>query len=210
MNIEKLINEAVRIIENGGVVILPADTVYGIFGNALNEQTIDRVYQIKGRKRGKPFGIVSSKTKVSGIVQMNAASTIVVNSCWPAAISLIAPKRTDVIPAFFSGDEPGLLVVNAQNQVLSKIVEKCSVPIFSTTCNLAGETEAKTIEDLEPFRTKVDMVLENHYFDFKGRPSTIVNTMGEAPVLIREGAHSAVELGTQVKNLVINTSLLIQ
>ena len=207
---DNLIQRAVEIIENGGVVILPADTVYGIYGNALSEEAIERVYQIKGRKRGKPFGIVSTKSKVADVVELNPLSAELVERCWPAPISLIAPKNNATIPFFFSGAEAGLLVVSASNEVLAAIVERCRVPIFSTTCNLAGEDEARTPEDLDPFRPLVDLVIENDFFEFAGTPSTIVNTMGDQPIVIREGAYPVGQLMARIDGIKVDRNLLIQ
>lgn len=208
--IEQLADQAVNIIENGGVVILPADTVYGIYGSAVNEDAINRVYAIKGRKRGKPFGIVSTKSKVTEVVELNDVSLSIIDNCWPAPISIIAQKKGSAIPEFFSGDEPGLLVVCAQNRLLAKVAENCRVPIFSTTCNLAGEDEAKTPSDLDPFRTLVDFVAENDFFEFEGNPSTIVNAMGERPTVIREGAYPTAKLEASIDGISVNTQMLIQ
>jgi len=207
---DTLIQQAVEIIENGGVVILPADTIYGIYGNALSEESIERVYRIKGRKRSKPFGIVSTKSKIADIVQLNPLSVELVDRCWPAPISLIAPKNNEIIPFFFSGAEAGLLVVSASNEVLTGIVERCQVPIFSTTCNLAGEDEARTVEDLERFRPLVDLVIENDFFEFAGTPSTIVNTMGDQPIVIREGAYPVEQIMARIDGIKVDCNSLIQ
>ncbi|GAB1542617.1 hypothetical protein NUACC21_52910 [Scytonema sp. NUACC21] len=58
---EEVIAKAVKVIENQGVVILPADTVYGIFGGLFFPDVVEKVYKIKGRKRQKPFGIYCTK-----------------------------------------------------------------------------------------------------------------------------------------------------
>lgn len=209
-NKNEKITKAVEIIENGGVVILPADTVYGIYGNALDERSVERAFGIKGRKRSKPLGIVSSKNKISDVVELNDSTQDVINSCWPAPVSVIAPKKVGRIPEFFSGGEDGLLVVNAQNDILAEIVERTRVPIYSTTCNLAGEDEARTSEDLKPFQDLVDLVIENNSFEFAGTPSTIVNTMSEKPIVIREGSYPVDELISKVSDVSVDTKMLIQ
>lgn len=209
-DIQQDIQQVVRIIENGGVVIMPADTVYGIYGNALNQDSLERAYAIKGRKRGKPFGIVATENTVSQWVVLNVMAETLIQQCWPAPISIIAEKNQQRIPEFFSGSEPGLLVVCAQNDFLSQVVEQCRVPIFSTTCNLAGDDEAREVEDLKPFRHLVDRVVENHFFEFSGTPSTIVHVMGENPIVLREGAYSIQQLQEQIPELLVNTKQLIQ
>ncbi|OAD21260.1 Sua5/YciO/YrdC/YwlC family protein, partial [Candidatus Thiomargarita nelsonii] len=99
------IRRAVNIVNNGGVVILPADTVYGFFCSAVRREAVERVYQSKQREKRKPFVIYTNKDKVSEVVELNEIAQHLINELWPKALSLILHKKA-IIADWFTQNNP--------------------------------------------------------------------------------------------------------
>lgn len=205
---ETLVREAVEVIDRGGVVILPADTVYGLMGSIDHREAVERVYRIKQRPRHKPFGVFTHRDRLDEISRPNAAAREIAQAFWPGPTSLIVEKSARV-PAWFS-EKSSLLVLSARNGILAEVVARAKSPIFSSTCNLAGEVEATRVDQLEPFVDQVDFVGAVDGLDFIQKTSTIVNCLEDPPTVIRRGAVGVEILREVVPDLRVDTGALIQ
>lgn len=205
---EALVREAVEVIDGGGVVILPADTVYGLMGSMDHRDAVERVYRIKQRPRHKPFGVFTNTERLDEVGVPNAAARQIAEAFWPGPASLIVEKSRRV-PAWFS-EEASLLVLSARNRILADIVARAKSPIFSSTCNVAGEAEAIQIDQLEPFVDHVDFVGAVEGMDFTRKTSTIINCLMDPPSVIRRGAVPIETVQRVVPDLQVDTGALIQ
>ncbi|WP_019505916.1 L-threonylcarbamoyladenylate synthase [Pleurocapsa sp. PCC 7319] len=192
----KIIEKAVDVIKNRGVVILPADTVYGIFGGLFFPNAVERVYKIKGRERHKPFGICCTNTNVQDLSNLNPTARILMDHFWPGPLSIILNKKK-VIPKLFT-DNPTVLLLSPKNRILSEVVKRSSIPIFSTTCNFSGDEEITESRLLHPFKNLVDFIGTVDNFPFHLKVSTIVNCVQQPPKVVRCGA---IEI-QQIRNII--------
>jgi len=179
------VDAAVEALNGGGVALLPADTVYGFFGRADVKESTERVYDIKQRDRGKPFGIYTNERKVERWVVLNDTARLLMNTFWPAPLTLILP-RTDAVPEWFTGIET-VGVLTAKNPLISAVVERVDGPVFGTTVNYSGEPSIIRAEDAIQFLDKVDVMVGDDAVIVYNESSTIVDCTISPPAVIREG-----------------------
>ncbi len=198
-NIEKVI----EIIGNGGVGILPADTVYGFFTTANRFASVERIYGIKRRERRKPFVIYTNREKVGDVVHLNEVSEQLIQNVWPKALSLILPKK-DIIPDWFTNNQPTLAVMTAQNPVVSQLIAGVDAPVLGTTCNISGEPELKTAAEVFKFIDEVDVLIADDSIPIYNKPSTMIDCTIMPPKIARLSSLTLEELQTVIPDLGID------
>lgn len=201
--LDALINSASKTIAGGGVVVLPADTCYGIMGAATCRDAWERTYAIKGRERHKPLGIVTTADKLRHVAETNATIESVVNTLWPRPVSLIV-RAADSIPEWFTAPDRSLLVLTARNHILRGVAEACREPIFTTTCNRSGEPEARTVAQLSGIEREVDLVIADETFAFDSQTTTTLDTLSSPPRIIRPGAVSTHDIAMVLPDVIID------
>ncbi len=198
------VDEAVRVLDAGGVALLPADTVYGFFGRADVPESTNRVYDIKRRDRGKPFGIYTNERKVDRWVQMDDTARLLMKTFWPRAMTVILP-RTEAIPAWFTGIET-VGVLTAANPLISAVVERVDGPVFGTTVNYSGEPSIIHAADAMHFLDSVDVMVGDDDVIVYNESSTIVDCTIDPPAVIREGVVPTSEIRRVIADLGIDFS----
>lgn len=146
MNIDKI----VEVINNGGLVITPTDTIYGIMADALNEDVIRRVFEVKRRPFNKPllllmdsFEMVESYTE-----ELSEKERELMNKFWPGLVTFILKKNDKVSDLITSGnDTVGIRIPD--NKDLLEIIKRLKRPVISTSANITGTeviTSTKLLE----------------------------------------------------------------
>ncbi len=197
--------ELADLLERGGVAIVPTDTTYGFFGRATSREAVERVYEIKSRDRGKPFVLHSSAAEVEQWVDVTPVGRKFIDQVWPAAVSLLLPKKPS-IPDWFTAGLPSVAVMSNTNLVSAQLVASTDFPIFCTTCNYAGEPEYTTAADASAFAGDVDMILEGDHISVMDRPTTIIDCTTEPPAAIRISATPVEELLSVAPDLLVDLS----
>lgn len=197
------INKAIEIVSNGGVAILPADTVYGFFTTATRFESVERVYQIKQRERRKPFVIYTNKDKVGGVVKLNDVANKLITNVWPQALSLILPKN-DNIPDWFTNHQSTVAVMTAQNPVVAQLIAGVNEPVLGTTCNISGEPELKKATEVFQFIDEVDILIADDSIPIYNKPSTMIDCTTSPPKIARLSSLTLEELQTVIPELDID------
>lgn len=148
MKWEKEINEAVQVIDNGGNILCPTDTIWGLSADATNEQAVEKVFQIKNRPATKSMIVLVSDLKML----QNYVEEIPAN-----AIHLIEKSKTPTTIIYPKGKNLPKNVLAANGSIGIRIVEDdfCQViikklgrAIISTSANLSGEEAPKKYSDI--------------------------------------------------------------
>lgn len=175
-------------VDQGGVALFPADTVYGFFGNALDPKSYERVYEIKRRERRKPFVIYTVASEVERVAYLNPMARRLIEQFWPhQALALVLPKR-DIVPSGFTDGKDTVAVMTASGDFISEVMRACSSVMFGTTCNISGMPEITKIDDAWEFAEQVDIAVGGDNLLRHSVPSTIVDCTGAAPRILRESA----------------------
>lgn len=178
------IEEIAAVLREGGVVLLPTDTIYGLHARATDVAAVERVCDIKGRDDTKPFVVLAASwTQVSTLpVELRKADHEALASIWPAPLTAILPLRE---PVAASRGTASIAVRVPDLPWLRSLAERTG-PLVSTSANRSGEPPVSSPSELAPEVTaKLDGVFDAGVLT--GEPSTIVDFTGGEPRIVREG-----------------------
>jgi L-threonylcarbamoyladenylate synthase len=183
------LKEALLVIQSGGLVAFPTDTVYGLAADLRSLAAIDRIYQAKGRDMAKAIPVLIGKKdhldQVAASVPESARR--LADKFWPGGLTLIVPKLPD-LPENLSST-PTVAVRMPDYEPVLTVLQHCG-PLAVTSANLSGQSNPLSAEDvLSQLDTRIDLVLDGGKVT-GGIPSTIVDCSVEPPVIIRHGAIS--------------------
>ena len=189
---EAAIKKVVEVLKNGGLVIYPTDTVYGLGCDITNTKALERVAKIKGIKLEKSnFSFICHDlSHISDYVKQIDTSTFkLLKRALPGPYTFILPGNNNLPKEFKKKTTVGIRVPN--NQIVLDIVKMLGNPIVSTSIHDEDEVlEYSTDPELifEKWQNLVDLVIDGGYGDNIG--STIVDLSGFEPVVVREGKGS--------------------
>ncbi|MFI5237368.1 MAG: L-threonylcarbamoyladenylate synthase [Ignavibacteriales bacterium] len=183
----RFINKAVKILKEGGVIIYPTDTVYGIGCDIFNKQALDRVKEIKSNPDIKLLSFICSDLKdISRYAKVSDYAYKTMKKLLPGPYTFILPAAKQV-PKKLWGKRKTVGIRIPDHSVALKIVEGLGNPIVSTsTTTRRGELIINPLEIKSVFNSLVDLMLASG--NLGGRPSSVIDLSGEEPVIVREGA----------------------
>lgn len=186
---EAAIKKVAEVLRNGGLVIYPTDTVYGIGCDITNSRALERLAKLKEIKLEKAnFSFVcSSLSNLSDYVrQIDTATFKILKRALPGPYTFILPGNNDLPKEFRKKKTVGIRVPD--NNIVRQIVEVLGNPIVSSSIHDEDEViEYSTDPELifEKWQNKVDLVIDGGYGE--NVPSTIIDLTGYEPVVVREG-----------------------
>jgi L-threonylcarbamoyladenylate synthase len=168
-------------IAAGGVVVFPADTVYGLACDPSNPAAVARLYELKGRPPDKPAAVMFFS--LDALPALGPRTRALAERLLPGAVTLLVPS--DRYPLAGGAGTLGVRVPDLP------ALAHVSVPVLQTSANLAGGPDARRLEDVpEAIRRGADLVIDGG--ELAGTPSTVVDlrdyeTAGELTI-VRQGA----------------------
>ena len=146
MDIKKICD----VVESGGLVITPTDTVYGIMGDALNEDVIKKIFEVKKRPFSKPLLLLMDSIEMveQYTDKISEKERKVIEKFWPGLVTIILKKNNKISDLITAGnDTVGIRIPD--NKELLEIIRKLNRPIVSTSANITGTeviTSTKLLE----------------------------------------------------------------
>ena len=189
---EAAIKKVVDVLKNGGLVIYPTDTVYGLGCDITNTKALERIAKIKGVKLEKAnFSFVCHDlSNLSDYVkQIDTATFKLLKRALPGPYTFILPGNNNLPKEFKKKTTVGIRIPD--NAIALEIVKMLGNPIVSTSIRDDDEVlEYSTDPELifEKWQNRVDMVIDGGYGDNMG--STIIDLSGHEPIVVREGKGS--------------------
>ncbi len=183
------INLAATVLRNGGIVVFPTETVYGIGAAASSCIGPQEIVDIKMRTKSKPLPwLVETEAALDTYgVDVPAYAHRLAKKFWPGALSLVV-KASDRVGKDFR-DERGTVALRCpDHEVVQELIRASGGPIITTSANTSGNPAAATFEELEPrIVAAADVTLDGGETRH-GVASTVVDCTGPEPVVIRDGA----------------------
>lgn len=186
---EAAIKKVVDVLRNGGIIIYPTDTVYGLGCDITNTKALERVAKLKGIKLEKAnlSFICYDLSHISDYVkQIDTTTFKLLKRTLPGPYTFILPGNNDLPKVFKNKKTVGIRVPD--NNIIRAIVNELGNPIISTSIHDEDEVlEYSTDPELifEKWQNVVDLVIDGGYGD--NTPSTVIDLSGYEPVVIREG-----------------------
>ena len=181
---DEIISEAIDILVDGGVVLYPTDTVYGLGANIFDSKAVRRVFEIKQRSPLKPLSILVSNVRAIDLVaKVSLKQKEIINQHLPGPYTFILNKRKIVPRAVTSGSSyVGVRVPD--NEIACRLASL--FPITTTSANLSDEEVLSSPKEiLEQLDCDVDLVIDVGELN-SNHASKIVDLSGRNPRIIRK------------------------
>ena len=189
------IEEAGKILRDGGLVAIPTETVYGLAANALNPTAVKNIYKVKGRPSDNPLIVhISEVEEMKPLVkEITEAAKKLADAFWPGALTIILPK-TDVIPAQTSGGLDTVAVRLPSNPVARAVIKAAGCPLAAPSANLSGKPSPTDFKHVyEDLFGKVEGIIDGGSCDV-GVESTVITLATEFPKVLRPGGITVEQL----------------
>lgn len=176
-----------KVLDSGGLVISPTDTVYGIMGDALNEEVIKRVYEAKKRPYSKPLILLMDSYEMikEYTLEINELEDEIIKETLPGLVTIILKKNAKISSLITDGkDYVGIRIPD--NEKLRLIIKKLGRPVISTSANISDEDVITSIDEISD-----DLLRYIDYVDDGGKivacSSTIVKVENKEIKILRAG-----------------------
>ncbi|MFI5265350.1 MAG: L-threonylcarbamoyladenylate synthase [Candidatus Levyibacteriota bacterium] len=182
------IQEAVKVFKNGGIVVFPTDTAYGIGCRMDNADSVRKVFEIKKRKlRNALLVLVDSIEMAEKYVKFDPRVSILVKKYWPGGLSIFLNTKLGKVPGIVTANSNALAVRWPKHKTIEKIIATVGVPIIATSANISGDATPFTLEQVDKkILDHVDLVFEGKCT--YEQESTIIDCSANPWKIIRKGA----------------------
>ena len=180
---EDIVSEAINVLANGGVILYPTDTVYGLGANIFDNRAVRRIFEIKQRSLLKPLSILVSDLKAIDLVaKVSLNQKELIRDYLPGPYTFILKKRKSIPRVITSGSSyVGVRVPD--NQLACRL--SSLFPITTTSANISDdEVLSNPCEILEQFDCDIDLVIDVGDLN-SNIPSSIIDLSGIKPKIIR-------------------------
>ena len=176
-----------RMLETGGVVCFPTDTLYGLAVNPSNPEAVERLFTLKGRTGAKPILLLLDSIELARTVSLpNPVFEEVAATFWPGPLTLVTPAQ-DHLSDRVTGGTGTIGVRWPDASVPRLLIEAFGVPITGTSANRSGQPGVRSALDaLHQLGEGVDVVIDGGTLG-DSPASTVLDVSGDVPILLREG-----------------------
>jgi L-threonylcarbamoyladenylate synthase len=175
-------------LRRGGVVLLPADTIYGLSCRWDSERARTRIQALKGPGRLSLFvALISSREMAFQYAQPpGPAGMEILEEQWPGPLTVVLHARPERVPEFCAGPDGTVAFRWPRSPFLQELVRNLGTPLVSTSANRTGEAHVTSASEAwEIFGAGIDLYIDSGHLT--GPPSTLIDLTGEQPHLLRLG-----------------------
>jgi L-threonylcarbamoyladenylate synthase len=192
---KKIFHQAAKIIQKGGVVAFPTETVYALGADAMNENAVKKISRFKKREADKPIAIFLLKPEeLSKFVKViTSPADRLIENFWPGPLTLIFKSKPGKL-TYLTGKRKTIGIRVSSSNTVQSLLRQTRTPLTATSANLSGLKGSLSAEEvLKDFDGKIELILDGGSSE-EVVPSSVVDVSGDVPVLIREGCISFMEI----------------
>jgi L-threonylcarbamoyladenylate synthase len=195
----EVINLAATVLRDGGLVVFPTETVYGIGALADSKFGAEEIFEVKVRPLDKPLPwLVENEDALDtyGIDVPDYAHRLA-KAFWPGPLTLVV-RASDRVGKDFRAPNGSVALRSPDHEVIIELIQAAGGPIIATSANTSGNPAPGTFDDVEVRIVQAaDLSLDGGETQHQNS-STVVDVTGEAPVILREGAIPAEQIHSAV------------
>ena len=179
-NLNKVVQEVVKSIKDGQVIVCPTDTVYGLIDDATNKKAVSKLFKIKKRPTKKSIPIFVKDIKMAKrFAKINKKQEGFLRKVWPGAVTAVLKSKK-------GKDTTGIRIPNYK--LILILINKLNLPLAETSANMSGKPASTKIKEvLKQFKNQKyqpDLVLDAGNLK-KSRPSTVIDLTVLPPKILR-------------------------
>ena len=198
-----------KIISEGGLVIFPTETVYGLGANGFDQKAVEKIFIAKGRKPDNPLILHINEISMLGMIAKDITDLEfkLMNEFWPGPFTIILNK-TDNVPSVVTGGLDTVAVRMPDNEIAKNLIKYAGVPIAAPSANISGKPSGTNIKDIyKELLYKVDYIIDGGESPI-GLESTVIRVVDGIPHILRPGKITPDEIKEVAGNVVIDKSIL--
>lgn len=180
------LTHAVDVLNHGGLVVFPTDTVYGLAALPYREEFVERLYVVKGRNSSRAIAVLIGAARDLERLSVSPGEMArrLAARFWPGPLTLIVPRHPDLSAAL--SPQPTIGVRMPDHPVALALLRMAG-PLAVTSANLSGQENATTAQEaLAQLKGRVHLVVDGGRTP-GGVPSTVVDCTGKEPAIVRQG-----------------------
>lgn len=179
---------AASILKKGGLVAFPTETVYGLGADALNEEAVRKIYEVKGRPPDNPLIVhVAAVEKIAQLASVIPEEVYLLGErFWPGPLTLVLPKKATV-PDITTGGISSVAVRVPAHPLARRLLRMAGIPLAAPSANLSGRPSPTTAGHvLHDLAGRIEAVLDGGECTV-GVESTVLSLLSRPPTLLRPG-----------------------
>ena len=181
------VSKAASVLRDGGVIIYPTETLFGIGTLALVEEYVRKVFEVKGRDYNKPLPVLfKNLDQLSHYIRLDSFGRKLAEKFLPGPLTLISEQKI-YMPSLISAGTGKIACRISSNNFVAELLDILDEPITSTSANISNSPNLFRSDDIiKLFSNKVDLIVDSGSLpDSKG--STIIDITTSPPLVVREG-----------------------
>lgn len=179
---------ACKLLQDGEVVGVPTETVYGLAGDSRNGEAIKKIFKAKGRPADNPLIVhISNLDMLKGVVRyVSDDAKELMDAFWPGPLTIIMPKGNEICNETCAGlDSVGVRMPS--NPIAHEIIEKSKVPFSAPSANISGKPSPTNATDVfVDMNGRIPLIIDGGECD-AGVESTVISTLTDTPIILRPG-----------------------
>lgn len=206
---EHAISEAGDVLREGGLVVFPTETVYGLGANALDKDAVKEIFKAKGRPQDNPLIVHISKVKdIEDLVEkIPPIAQKLMDKFWPGPMTIILKKK-DIIPNETSAGLDSIGIRMPSNKIAMELISMAGVPIAAPSANLSGKPSPTDLETcIEDLDGRVNAILGGDTSEV-GVESTVIDCTIDPPCILRPGGITLEMLKEVDSNIYIDPAIM--
>ena len=181
-------NDIIKTLKDGRLVIMPTDTIYGIIGDATNEDVINKVYEVKERPHDKPLLILVSNLSMLHelVTEIPKETEKIIKKFWPGPLTILFKKSSKVSDTLTANS--ALVAIRMPNDKrLLNIMNHLNRPLISTSANISSHDAITNPNQLEEkMKEKIDLIVDEGTVN--NEASTLITIVNGKIEILREGS----------------------
>ena len=201
------IQKASRIIQDGGLVAFPTETVYGLGADATNPLAVARIFEAKNRPHFDPLIVHVADLRQAEILALKFPDQAfkLADLFWPGPLTLVLPKAKS-IPDIVTSGLPHVALRVPNHPLALELIRESGRPIAAPSANAFGQVSPTTAHHVrQSLGDRVDMILDGGPCSV-GVESTVVSFTGSSPVILRPGGLSLEEIEAVIGPVIVGIS----
>ena len=208
-NITEQIKNGAKIIKDGGIVLFPTETVYGIGADALNNEAVKKIFIAKGRAQDNPLILHISDMEMLSQIAENISETEckLMDAFWPGPFTIILNKKSGIANvATCGGDTVGVRMPS--NKIAHDLIKEAGVPIAAPSANISGKPSGTNLKDIfEELKDRVDFIIDGGETDI-GIESTVVRVIDDEVKILRPGKITKEDIEEVISHVEIDKNVM--
>lgn len=195
-------------MRNGKICLFPTETVYGIGTNGLDKKAIEKIYNIKKRKKTNPINLlVSDMTMIKEITDnISSLEYKLMETFFPGPFTIILKKK-NIIPNIVTANSDFVGIRMPSGEIAQNLVKLSGVPIAAPSANISGKLSGTNLKDIiGDFGNKLDYIIDGGKSEI-GIESTIVKVINNIPHILRPGTITPKQIKAIAGNVILEENI---